>query len=131
MIPTENQIDLFGPAPRLTAGPLSRSGAGPSYRARRDDGIRRAQDHAEADAPGWTEEAAAFLREYARNCSGTFLCEQARAASKHWVPEPENGKAWGAAALYAMKRGWIVKAGFGPASSSNGSPKTLFRAGGA
>jgi hypothetical protein len=87
--------------------------------------MARARDHAEADLPGWTETAAGWLRVYAESCGGTFLCEQARAAAIG-VPEPANAKAWGAAVVMAVKRGWIVKAGYGPASSSNGSPKTLF-----
>ena len=102
-----------------------------TWQARRDDGMARAQDHAEEDMPGWTEAAAEFLRDYAQTVAGPFLVEQARAASRHRVPKPANGKAWGPAAVMAVKRGWIVKAGFGPASSSNGSPKTLFRAGAA
>lgn len=102
-----------------------------TWQARRDDGMARAQDHADEDVPGWTETAAEFLRDYAQTVAGPFLVEQARAASRHRVPKPANGKAWGPAAVMAVKRGWIVKAGFGPASSSNGSPKTLFRAGAA
>lgn len=120
-----NQADLFAPSPVLTAGSTRRA-AGPSYKARRDAGMARAQEHAEADNPGWTEAAAAFLVAYAESCGGTFLCEQARAASVGRLPQAENDKAWGAAVVMAVKRGWIVKAGYGPASSSNGSPKTLF-----
>ena len=98
-----------------------------TWKARRDEGMARAQEHAEADQPGWTEAAATFLRDYAQTVAGPFLVEQARTASKHRVALPENTKAWGPAAVLAVKRGWIVKAGYGPASSSNGSPKTLFR----
>lgn len=71
-----------------------------TWQARRDDGMARAQGHAEADLPGWTEAAAEFLRDYAQTVAGPFLVEQARAASRHRVPKPANG-----------------------------SPKTLFRAG--
>ena len=88
--------------------------------------MARAQAHADADVPEWTDTAAAFLRAYAQSCGGTFLIEQARAASRGHIPQPENAKAWGPAAVLAVKRGWIVKAGYGPARSSNGSPKTLF-----
>lgn len=98
-----------------------------TWKARRDEGMARAQEHAEADQPGWTEAAATFLRDYAQTVAGPFMVEQARIASKHRVAIPENAKAWGPAAVLAVKRGWIVKAGYGPASSSNGSPKTLFR----
>jgi hypothetical protein len=118
------QIDLFAPPP-----PPLRSdsrAAGTSYKTRRDAGIARARDHAEADLPGWTETAAAFLAAYADDCGGTFLVEQARAASVGRLPQAANDKAWGAAAVFAIRRGWIAKAGYGPASSSNGSPKTLY-----
>lgn len=126
MIPTENQFDLFSPAPRLTACVNREAGRDFSYKARRDAGIARARDHAEADLPGWTETAAAFLAAYAEDCGGTFLVEQARTASVGRLPQAANDKAWGAAAVFATRRGWIVKAGYGPASSSNGSPKTLY-----
>lgn len=127
------QIDLVSPSspPVRASAPLhAKATTGRStWQARREDGMARAQDHAEDDIPGWTEAAAEFLRDYALTVAGPFLVEQARAASRHRVPAPANGKAWGPAAVMAVKRGWIVKAGFGPASSSNGSPKTLFRAG--
>jgi hypothetical protein len=85
-----------------------------------------AQAHADADVSEWTEMAAAFLRDYARSCGGTFLVEQARQASAGKIPAPDNLKAWGPAAAKAVRKGWIAKAGYGPACSSNGSPKTLF-----
>jgi len=105
-----------------------RTGPGPDHRkARRDEGMARAQEHAEADQPGWTEAAATFLRDYAQTVAGPFLVEQARIASKHRVAIPENAKAWGPAAVLAVKRGWIVKAGYAAARSSNGSPKCQWR----
>lgn len=121
------QIDWLSPAapPSKARAPLHAKASPGSYRDRRDAGIARAQEHAEADLPGWTETAAAFLAAYAEDCGGTFLCEQARAASVGRLPQAANDKAWGAAVVMAVKRGWIVKAGYGPASSSNGSPKTL------
>jgi len=98
-----------------------------AWQARRDAGMAAAQAHADTDCPEWTDLAAAFLRDYAALVGGAFLVEQARIAALHRVPTPENLKAWGPAAVKAVRKGWIVKAGYGPASSSNGSPKTLFR----
>lgn len=125
---TGNQLDWLSPPPPQTPRPLSRKAAAgrSTWQARRDEGMGRARDHAEEDVPGWTDAAAEFLRDYAATVAGPFLVEQARAASRHRVPAPGNSKAWGPAAVLAVKRGWIVKAGYGPASSSHGSPKTLF-----
>ena len=114
-------------AARVAIFPKVIDGQAHYYLFGRDEGMARAQEHAEADQPGWTEAAATFLRDYAQTVAGPFLVEQARTASKHRVALPENTKAWGPAAVLAVKRGWSVKAGYGPASSSNGSPKTLFR----
>lgn len=101
-----------------------------TWQARRDDGMARAQDHAEEDVPGWTEAAAAFLRKFARDTAvgQPFMVEDARECSLGYVPEPDNGKAWGGAVQLAARRGWIVKAGYAAARSSNGSPKCQWRA---
>jgi len=94
---------------------------------RRDDGIRRAKEHAESDAPGWTEAAAAYLREYARQtCGEPFLVENA--IEVYRGARPANKRAWGAATQLAARRGWIVKAGYALARSSNQSPKCTWRA---
>lgn len=125
-----NQPDLFGPAPCLTAGPPTRSGAGPSHKARRDDGMARAQAHAEADVPDWTEIAARYVSDYAiRIAHGQpFLMEDAREASIGRVPVPDEPRAWGAVGPYAARKGWIEKVAYAPARSSNGSPKWTWRA---
>lgn len=125
------QQDLFGPPPRSTARPPSRTAAvGPSWRERRDDGIRRAHEHAEADEPGWTERAALYLRDYAARVAHgqPFLLEDAREASGARVSAPANPKAWGRAVQVAARRGWLVREGYAPARSSNGSPKCAWRA---
>jgi hypothetical protein len=88
-----------------------------------------AQAHAEADLPGWTESAAAFLAAYALSVGGTFLVEQCREASIGRLPAPDNLKAWGPATTYAIRKGWIKRVGWAPACSSNGSPKGLYIAG--
>lgn len=95
---------------------------------RRDAGIRRAQEHAESDQPGWTETAAEYLRFYAehRTFGQPFLIEDA--ASVYTGARPANGKAWGAAVQMAARRGWISKAGAAPARSSNLSLKHLWQA---
>lgn len=91
---------------------------------RRDVGISRVR---EAAGHEWVEIAATYLREYARRSYGQpFLIEDA--ADVFTGPRPPNPKAWGPAVLTASKRGWIRKAGYAPARSSNLSPKCLWRA---
>jgi hypothetical protein len=97
-----------------------------AIRSRRDDGMQRAEDHAEADDPGWTESAATYLRFFARHAAGQpFLVEDAAAIYPY---RPANGKAWGPAVRLAVKRGWLTKAGYAPARTSNLSPKCTWRA---
>lgn len=97
--------------------------------ARRDLGIARAKQKAEREYDGWTLAAAEYLRDYAGRTFGEpFLLEDAREASRFRVAQPTNQKAWGAAVQLAHRQGWIQKAGYAPARSSNGSPKCLWRA---
>lgn len=122
------QIDAFAPLPVLTAGSTRRA-AGASSKARREAGMARAQAHAEDDCPGWTERAAAFLRDYSLYIGGAFLIEQGRLAARGKIPAPDNLKAWGPATQMAVRKGYITKIGYAPACSSNGSAKGLFVAG--
>lgn len=121
----------FGFAPTTSRTPSrdarpsdSEPGRG-AYKARRDAGIARAREHAEADVPDWTETAAAYLRKFARDTAvgQPFMVEDASECSLGYVPEPDNGKAWGGAVQLAARRGWLRKAGYASARSSNGSPK--------
>lgn len=99
----------------------------PTERAQR--GIDSAHDHAEADSPGWTELAAEELRTYALT-AGDFIVEQARIAITPIVGAPEELRAWGAVTQMAQRRGWIARTGhYLAASSSNGSPKPVYRCG--
>lgn len=130
MIRAQFQPDLFSSAPLLTAAPHPVKGPDFYYKRRRDDGIRRAQDHAEADCPDWTEIAACYVADYAiRIAQGQpFLMEDAREASVGRVPPPDEPRAWGAVGPYAARKNWIVKVAYAPARSSNGSPKWTWRA---
>lgn len=105
-------------------------GRAPDWMRRRDGGIRRAYDHAEAGEPGWTERAALYLRDYATRVAHgqPFLAEDAREASGARINQPDSNKAWGKAVQVAARRGWIMKAGYAPARSSNGAPKCAWRA---
>ena len=91
---------------------------------RRDTGMARVEQSAGTD---WIDDATAYLREYARRARGEpFLIEDA--IEVYTGTRPPNPKAWGPAAMMAAKRGWIRKAGYAPARSSNLSPKTLWQA---
>ena len=99
----------------------------PTPEARRDLGMTRVQHAADDAVASWTEQAATYLRDYARATHGQpFLIEDAAEVSR--LPSPPNAKAWGPAAQLAARRGWIVTAGYARARTSNRSPKTLWRA---
>jgi hypothetical protein len=82
-------------------------------RAARDDGIQRAVDHADADAPGWSTLAYNFLVEYARTHERLQIW-MVNQESKKVIPVPENEKAWAGPTQKAIKRGIIKKIGFAP-----------------
>ena len=112
------QHDLFGPVDHATAA------------LRRDDGIERAGDHADREHEEWRVTAAKLLETYAEfQVRGKpFLIEDATTfAYGSGLPQPPDGRAWGAAARLAKSKGYIVACGYAPAKSSNLSPKVLWR----
>lgn len=95
-------------------------------RARRDDGIQRAGDHAGAE---WKRRATGYLLEYLATCrrvGDDFMAEHVRDFAAG-LDEPPDRRAWGAVFQNAARKGLIVKAGYGPAKSSNLSPKVIWR----
>lgn len=97
-------------------------------RRRRDIGISRAADHADADTPGWSDIAFDFLEACAKVRAAPFLAEDIIELAKaaHLEPPPD-GRAWGGVFQRACRRGVIAKAGYAPAKTSNCSPKVLWR----
>ena len=77
----------------------------------RDQGMKRAVDHAELVYPDWKDQALAFLRGYAE-MNKIFAAEDVRRASDGFVPEPPHLRAWGAVIVLARKKGWIRQSGF-------------------
>lgn len=118
-----HQLDAFAAVPPETHSPRQ-------SRLRRELGITRAQLKAERSSPKWTDTAAEYLRGYATRIAvgQPFLIEDAIEASYGKAPSVANRRAWGAAVQAAARREWIEKDGFGPARSSNGSPKPRWRA---
>lgn len=95
-------------------------------RARRDDGIDRAGEHAGAV---WKRRATGYLLEYLATpfrCT-IFLAEDVREFAKG-LEDPPDPRAWGAVFRDAARKGLIVKMGYMPAKSSNLSPKVAWRA---
>lgn len=96
-------------------------------------GMRRAAEHAERESDGWIERAVTVLRTAAQVAKpeDEFTIEQLRADGwSRLLPEPPDLRAWGSATQIAARRGFIEKTGgYAPATSSNGSPKPLYRKG--
>jgi hypothetical protein len=99
-------------------------------RERAQDGIERAVEHADRVSPGWSDLALFHLQRDVRHRAAPFTIEKVRLDIAPLLPEPTDGRAWGAVTQAAIRRGVIVRTGqFAPAVSSNGSPKPLYRAG--
>lgn len=80
--------------------------------ALRDKGIAQAEQHAEAEAPGWKAQAAAFFTAYLLYTL-EFQTEDVRAeAEKHGVPPPPDARAWGGIIREAAKHSMITKEGY-------------------
>jgi hypothetical protein len=95
-------------------------------RARRDDGIQRAGDHA---GDRWRRGARGYLLEYLATHAGPFMAEDVRElADARGFEAPPDGRAWGQVFQAAARERLIVKVGYAPAKSSNLSPKVQWRA---
>ncbi len=111
------------------------SGAGPLFdyvppredaEARRELGMARAEAGAARRDAAFEAHALDAIARFALARPGeTFLAEEVRAAAG--TPAGIDPKAWGPVFRLAARRGLIVAAGYGPASSSNRSPKVLWR----
>lgn len=98
-------------------------------RARREAGMTSALEHAESDAPGWGDRAYALLVEFAReHAADPWTCEQFRPwAYARGLSRPDEERAFGPVTQRAIRAGAIVRVGYAPAASSNGSPKPQYR----
>lgn len=95
-------------------------------RARRDDGIQRAGDHAGNE---WKDRARGYVLEFLAGNPEPFLAEDLREfAEVRGLFAPPDGRAWGAVIQSAARDGLIRKVGYAPAKSSNLSPKVQWSA---
>lgn len=82
-------------------------------RAARDEGIKRAEDHANSDVSGWSDLALEFIKLFVQQHKEvTFTGLDIRLASiKYGLIQPENSKAWGGPINRAVRRGILKRAG--------------------
>ncbi len=81
--------------------------------------------------PEWCEKAVDRVRAFARHQGGVFTIEMARRVLQAEVPTPTDLRAWGRVTRMARDREFIepVRGSYFPATSSNGSPKQVYRRG--
>lgn len=78
----------------------------------RDNGIKRAIDHANAEILDWETMAYNFfVNVFLKHNKGIFQCEDFRAACKGVVPDPPSLRAYGGIITRAKYAGLIIKAG--------------------
>lgn len=99
-------------------------------RAARDDGIQRSVDHANADAPGWSDLALKFIEVHCGQHLGErFTGLQIREASvAYGLIQPANSKAWGGPIARAARRGWLKRVGTVPDPNRHCNPVPLWEA---
>lgn len=95
-------------------------------RAARDEGMKRALDHAERDVPAWSAVALQFLRGYAAK-HRQFTSFELRNAAREWgLSMPATDKAFGSVFVKAAKEGVIERAGYVPHPERHASPTVLW-----
>lgn len=93
---------------------------------RRESGMRRAVEHADAVHENWCEKAMQQLRVFVAQRQGApFLIEDFRLWAQFRVPTPPAGGAWGPVVMRAAKSGWVRKS-TETRMGKNGSPKPLW-----
>lgn len=90
-------------------------------RDKRDEGMQRAAEHADAVHDNWTVVAYSFLLSFARR-NEFFISEEVSGASKEaLLPQPPSDRAWGSVYTKARKSGIIVQDGFGRSARRHAS----------
>jgi len=89
-------------------------------RAERDNGIKRAADHADRVSDGWSDRAYQFLLKFLGNHNGPFMAEEVRSAAALMDFElPPSARAWGSVVLKAAKAGIIERIGIQKVKNKN------------
>lgn len=96
---------------------------------RRDDGISRAETHAERVTANWRDVAMTALEKYLSERGNLpFLAEEfIDWTRKQEVPQPPDARAWGSVFSAARRDEQIERIGTAAAATSNLSPKPLWR----
>lgn len=96
-------------------------------KARRDSGMSSSLTHADDVEAGWSDHAYGLLVRYAGEQSHPFTIEGFRWwAASHGLADPPDSRAFGGVTQRAIRRSVIVRVGYAPAASSNGSPKPIY-----
>lgn len=78
----------------------------------RDAGMQQAIDHADTEAPTWSERAFRFTKAFAI-MNKRLTSEGVRQyAERCGLPKPPDGRAWGAVMIRAVRAGIIAKIGY-------------------
>jgi len=94
---------------------------GKSGEVLRDQGMKRAIDHAEQVVPNWADLATAKLIEYIKiHPHLEFMGEDVRVwAHQRGLLEPPHKRAWGGVIMIAAKKGLIVRVRIGQVKNPN------------
>lgn len=100
----------------------------PSPAEARDDGIKRALDHADAVEPKWSERAGLYVRGWLQTHGDPFLMEEVvEAAKREGFPAPPDSRSWGGVIRSLAKDKAVLKVGAREARTSNLSLKILWK----
>jgi hypothetical protein len=105
-----SQVSLFDDEPPKPQPSSKRTLA----RRLRDDGIKRAVEHANKVAVNWSDRAHAHLLFFLlpKSRGAEFTCEQVREyAEAHGIDKPPDKRAWGHVMKRAAREGYAVKNG--------------------
>ena len=103
-----------------------------SPRSAKERGIeagQRAVDRTEREGdPNWAENATHYLRWFDRHQPGHWTAEQFRSwAESKGLGKPADARSYGPIIAKAIRDGLIVKVGYAPTVSSNGSVRATYR----
>ena len=96
-------------------------------RARRDAGMQASQWRAEEEEAGWAALAYIAMCAFAEQETQPWTCEQFRAwATQDGLADSPDSRSFGGGTQRALRAGVIVRVGYAPTASSNGSVKPLY-----